>query len=136
MDFIATHFAFLTTPEGWAAMVTLVAMEVVHDRGGEKYAVVESRLATGLNLFSLEVPIDVLQACNEIYTRHGRAIAEELTHVFKTMLWPRYKEGDIPAEHMVKMLEGFQPASVAAIVEAFSQAMTDVRRGHAAKRTT
>lgn len=114
----------------------LVAMEVVHDRGGEKYAVVESRLATGLNLFSLEVPIDVLQACNEIYTRHGRAIAEELTHVFKTMLWPRYKEGDIPAEHMVKMLEGFQPASVAAIVEAFSQAMTDVRRGHAAKRTT
>ena len=29
MDFIATHFAFLTTPEGWAAMVTLVAMEVV-----------------------------------------------------------------------------------------------------------
>jgi predicted tellurium resistance membrane protein TerC len=29
MEFIATHFAFLTTPEGWAAMVTLVAMEVV-----------------------------------------------------------------------------------------------------------
>ncbi|MCE6957651.1 TerC family protein [Cereibacter sphaeroides] len=29
MDFIATHFVFLTTPEGWAAMVTLIAMEVV-----------------------------------------------------------------------------------------------------------
>jgi predicted tellurium resistance membrane protein TerC len=28
-DFFATHFAFLTSPEGWAAMVTLVAMEVV-----------------------------------------------------------------------------------------------------------
>ena len=28
-DFFATHFAFLTTPEGWAAMVALVAMEVV-----------------------------------------------------------------------------------------------------------
>ena len=28
-DFFATHFAFLTTPEGWAAMVTLIAMEVV-----------------------------------------------------------------------------------------------------------
>jgi predicted tellurium resistance membrane protein TerC len=28
-DFFATHFAFITTPEGWAAMVTLVAMEVV-----------------------------------------------------------------------------------------------------------
>ena len=27
--FFATHFAFLTTPEGWAAMVALVAMEVV-----------------------------------------------------------------------------------------------------------
>jgi len=114
----------------------LVAMEVVHERGDNTYAVTESRLDTGLNLFSLEVPIDVLQACHEIYSRHGRAIAEELTEVFQTMLWPRYREGEIPAEHMVKMLEGFQPASVAAIVEAFSQAMTDVRRGHAAKRTT
>ncbi|MBP7003248.1 TerC family protein [Amaricoccus sp.] len=28
-EFFATHFAFITTPEGWAAMVTLVAMEVV-----------------------------------------------------------------------------------------------------------
>jgi len=28
-EFFSTHFAFLTTPEGWAAMVTLIAMEVV-----------------------------------------------------------------------------------------------------------
>ncbi len=28
-DFFALHFAFLTTPEGWAAMVTLIAMEVI-----------------------------------------------------------------------------------------------------------
>ena len=28
-DFFLTHFAFLGTPEGWAAMVALVAMEVV-----------------------------------------------------------------------------------------------------------
>ena len=29
VDFFATHFAFLTSPAGWAAMVTLIAMEVV-----------------------------------------------------------------------------------------------------------
>jgi predicted tellurium resistance membrane protein TerC len=28
-EFFATHFSFLTSPEGWAAMVTLIAMEVV-----------------------------------------------------------------------------------------------------------
>ena len=28
-DFFATHFAFLTSPGGWAALVTLIAMEVV-----------------------------------------------------------------------------------------------------------
>src|SRR4029078_7423651 len=28
-EFFATHFAFLTSAEGWAAMVTLIAMEVV-----------------------------------------------------------------------------------------------------------
>jgi DNA-binding transcriptional MerR regulator len=113
----------------------LVTMEVVGDLGDGKYQLVESRLGAGIGLCDLDVPLDVLKACNDIYTRHGRAIAEELTEVFQTMLWPRYKGGDIPAEHMVKMLENFQPASVAAIVEAFSHAMTEVRRGHAARRT-
>ena len=28
-EFFATHFAFMTSPEGWAALVTLIAMEVV-----------------------------------------------------------------------------------------------------------
>ncbi|MFO1143205.1 MAG: TerC family protein [Amaricoccus sp.] len=28
-EFFATHFAFASTPEGWAALITLVAMEVV-----------------------------------------------------------------------------------------------------------
>ena len=28
-DIFATHFAFLSSPEGWAAMITLIAMEVV-----------------------------------------------------------------------------------------------------------
>ena len=29
LDILAPHFAFLSSPEGWAAMVTLIAMEVV-----------------------------------------------------------------------------------------------------------
>ncbi len=29
IDALAPHFAFLTTPEGWAALITLIAMEVV-----------------------------------------------------------------------------------------------------------
>jgi DNA-binding transcriptional MerR regulator len=114
----------------------LVAMKVVHERGADAYAVAAARLGNSLSLLDLEMPLDMLRACSDIYTRHGRAIAEELTEVFKTMLWPKYKHGDIRAESMVKMLEAFQPASVAALVEAFSQAMTDVRRGHAARRTT
>lgn len=114
----------------------LEAMEVVRAAGPGTYSVVAGRLATAVGLLELEMPLDVLEACNDIYTRHGRAIADELTEVFQTMLWPKYRHGDIPADHMVKMLESFQPASVAALVEAFSQAMTDVRRGHAAKRTT
>jgi predicted tellurium resistance membrane protein TerC len=28
-DFFATHFAFLTSPEGWAALLTLIVLEVV-----------------------------------------------------------------------------------------------------------
>ena len=29
MDFWQTYFSFITTPEGWIALATLVAMEVV-----------------------------------------------------------------------------------------------------------
>jgi len=114
----------------------LAALEVIEKSGQAGYAVVASRLGTGLDLLLSDVPLDVLRACNDIYTRHGQAIAQELTDVFQTMLWPRYKHGEIDADHLVKMLETFQPASVAALVEAFSKAMTDMRRGHAAKRTT
>jgi DNA-binding transcriptional MerR regulator len=117
-------------------IVRLVALEVVADNGDGKYSVVASRVSTGLDLLTSDVPLDVLRACNEIYTKHGQAIAQELTDVFQTMLWPKYREGEIPADHMVRMLESFQPASVAALVDAFSKAMTEMRRGHAAKRTT
>ena len=114
----------------------LVAMKVVHAQGSDRYTVATGRLGNSLRLLDLEVPLEMLRACSEIYNRHGRAIAEELTALFKTMLWPAYKHGDIPAEHMVEILEALKPASVAALVESFSQAMTDVRRGHAERRTT
>ena len=29
MDWFATHFAFLTDPAGWVALITLIAMEIV-----------------------------------------------------------------------------------------------------------
>lgn len=118
-----------------AHLERLGAMQIVHEAPDGKYSVVAGRLATGIDLLDLDVPMDVLHACNDIYTRHGRAIAEELTEVFQTMVWPKYRHGDLPAENLVRMLESFQPTSVAALVEAFNQAMTDVRRGHAAKRT-
>jgi len=114
----------------------LVAMEVVLEHGDDSYAVAAGRLANNLSLLDLEVPLDLLRACSDIYTSHGRAIAEELAQVFKTMVWPKYRHGDIGAEHLVQILEAFQPASVAALVEAFTQAMTDVRRGYAERRAT
>ncbi len=117
------------------AIDKLVAMSVV-ERVGQRYSIHTSRFASAVGLVDLEVDLGVLNACNEIYTRHARAIAEELMEVFQRLVWPAYKGGDLPAEHLVRMLEAFQPTSVAALVEAFNQAMTEVRRAEAARRTT
>jgi DNA-binding transcriptional MerR regulator len=117
-----------------ATISKLVALNVVEDRGHGRYGIVSSRFGSAVSLIDLDVPLDVLNACQEIYTRHGRAIAEELLDVFQRLVWPAYKGGDLPAEHLVRMLEAFQPASVAALVEAFTHAMTDVRRAQVERR--
>ena len=123
-------------PLSQEAIERLVAMAVVQRVGHGRFAVHASRFASAIGLVELDVDAEMLSACNQIFTRHARSIAEELLEVFQQMVWPAYRGGALPAEQLVRLLEAFQPTSVAALVEALNQAMTDVRRAEAARRTT
>lgn len=122
-------------PLAEAELERLQALDVIADLPGEKFLLRANRLSTALPLLDLEMPVEVMASCNEIYARHGRAMAEELLKVFQRLLWPAYRTGELSADQLVRILEAFQPTSVTALVEAFSHAMTEVRREAAEKRT-
>jgi DNA-binding transcriptional MerR regulator len=111
----------------------LMALGVVAEVDG-RYQVLERQLASAVRLVELDVPANLILACEEVYQRHGKAIAEELGVLFRETFWPAYKGGMVTTEQMVAMLDNFQQVSIASLVEAFSQAMTEARRAEVEKR--
>ena len=64
-------------------------------------------------------------ASDEIYRRHGQAMAAELEELFRESLWPAYKSGEMAADQLLAMLDNWEQAGAAILVEAFSDAITD-----------
>jgi DNA-binding transcriptional MerR regulator len=101
---------------------------------GSRYEVDPTLLESAMRLVNLDVPAYLVAACQEVYERHGRELAEELGVLLETTLWPAYKEGQVTTEQMVSMLENFQQTSITAVIDAFNHAVTDARRAAAEKR--
>ena len=117
-----------------AALEKLSSLGVVVAADDGRYNVLESQFASAVRLVELDVPAALLLACEEVYQRHGKAIAAELGVLFRETLWPAYKDGTVTTEQMVTMLDNFQHASISSLVDAFSQAMTEARRAEVERR--
>lgn len=113
----------------------LVALGVVHREEGGGYRVALSQLSVGLGLLDLGFPIEAARAAAEVYAAHGRALAEELNELFRTMVWPVYKESGTSAERLREVVERIKPLSIASLVSAYEQAMDETRREQVARRT-
>lgn len=113
---------------------TLQALGIVQpvDDG---YQVALAHLSVGVSLLDLGIPVEAAQAAQQIFTAHGRAIAEELTELFRTRLWPVYKEGGLTPEQLRGLVERFKPVTVAALVAAYETAVDEAKRETAARRT-
>ena len=57
-----------------------------------RYQVAVSQLTVGLGLLDLGFPTEAAIAAADVYAEHGRQIAKELNDLFRTMVWPVYKE--------------------------------------------
>ena len=57
-----------------------------------RYQVAVSQLSVGLGLLDLGFPTEAALAAADVYAAHGRQIAQELYEVFRTKVWPVYKE--------------------------------------------
>jgi hypothetical protein len=113
---------------------TLAALGVLEPAGRGHFRASTSQLGVGLGLLDLGYPIEAARAAAEVYRIHGRAIAEELYELFRTMVWPVYKEQGVSPEKIQEVVERLKPLSIASLVQAYEGGMDDLRRTNIAKR--
>jgi DNA-binding transcriptional MerR regulator len=113
----------------------LTALGGVAATGDGRYALNEGRMRTALAVIDRGMPIGIAVACEEVYRRHSKAMAQELETLFRESLWPAYKSGELAADQLVAMLDNWEQAGVWSLVEAFSDAITEARRAIIARRS-
>jgi len=118
-----------------ADVESLAAFGILRPVGRGRHAVVLSQLPVGLSLLDLGFPVDAAHAAAKVYAEHGRAVAEELYALFRTMVWPHYKGGDLSLEQLQAIVESLKPLSVASLVAAYETAMDDYRRENIERRS-
>lgn len=115
-------------------LATLAALGIVFRTKRGRYEVALSQLSVGLGLLDLGFPVEAAVAAAEVYAEHGRQVAEELNELFRTMVWPLYKESGAPPEKLREVVERLKPLSIASLVSAYEAAMDETRREAVARR--
>jgi DNA-binding transcriptional MerR regulator len=114
---------------------TLNALGIVFPTKQGKFQVALAHLSVGVALLDLGMPLDAALAAQDIFTEHGRQVAEELTELFRTKVWPAYKEGDSSPEQLREVVERFKPVTIAALVTAYESAVNETKRETVVRRT-
>ena len=114
---------------------TLAALGIVFPTKRGRYEVAVSQLSVGLGLLDLGFPVEAANAAADVYAEHGRQIAKELNELFRTMVWPVYKEAGASTETLRKAVESLKPLSIASLVAAYEAAMDETRREDIERRT-
>ncbi|WP_328994433.1 MerR family transcriptional regulator [Kribbella sp. NBC_01245] len=114
----------------------LVALGVVEPTPDDDvFQVATAHLSLGVELLDLELPVEAALAAGRIFSEHGRAIAEELTEVFRTTVWPHFRDGGSTPEHLQQLIERFKPVTIQGLVLAYERAVGETQRD-TIRRTT
>ncbi|MGN6129720.1 MAG: MerR family transcriptional regulator [Nocardioidaceae bacterium] len=113
---------------------TLHALGIVYPTKAGKFEVAVAHLSVGVALLDLGMPLEAALAAQDIFSAHGRAIAAELTDLFRLKVWPAYKEGGAGPEELREVVERFKPVTVAALVTAYESAVNETKRESVARR--
>lgn len=116
-------------------LATMRALGIVLPTGPGRFEVAVSQLSVGLALLDLGFPVEAAVAASEVYAEHGRQIAKELNELFRTSIWPVYREAGASPDTLRKVVESLKPLSVASLVAAYEAAMDETRREDIERRT-
>lgn len=114
-------------------LVTLEQLGILTPTG-QHYHVDVAHLSIGVGLIDLGFPLDAARASREVYAAHGRAIAEELTEIFRTQVWPAFKETGASPDQLREVVERLKPLTIAALVAAYENAVDETNREKIARR--
>jgi DNA-binding transcriptional MerR regulator len=109
-------------------LATLAALGIVFRTKRGRYEVAVSQLGVGIGLLDLGFPTEAALAAADVYAEHGRQIAKELNELFRTMVWPVYKESGASPDKLREVVERLKPLSIASLVSAYETAMDETRR--------
>jgi DNA-binding transcriptional MerR regulator len=109
-------------------LTTLAALGIVFRTKRGRYEVAASQLGVGIGLLDLGFPTEAAIAAADVYAEHGRQIAKELNELFRTMVWPVYKESGASPDKLREVVERLKPLSIASLVSAYEAAMDETRR--------
>jgi len=111
----------------------LVGLGIVEPTPDEDvFRVAPALLALGVDLLELGMPRDAVVAAQKVFTAHGQAVAEELTEIFRTQVWPHYREQE--PERIQRVVERFKPISVQALVLAYEAGVDEAKRDTVRRR--
>lgn len=113
---------------------TLNALGIVFPTKQGKFQVAVAHLSVGVALLDLGMPQEAALAAQDIFAAHGRAVADELTELFRTQVWPAYVEGGASPDQLREVVERFKPVSVAALVAAYESAVNETKRESIVRR--
>lgn len=116
-------------------LVTLEALGTVQPAGDSRYRVAVAHLSVSVSILDLGLPSAAAVAAQSIFTAHGRAIADELTDLFREQVWPAYKESGLPPDQLREAVERFKPLTIAALVASYESAVNETKREAVARRT-
>jgi DNA-binding transcriptional MerR regulator len=114
---------------------TLTALSIVVEVQRDTFEVALAHLPVGVALLDLGMPLDAALAAQEIFTTHGRQVAEELSELLRTKVWPAYREGGSTPEELRAVVARFKPVTVQALVTAYESAVNETQRQTITRRT-
>lgn len=111
----------------------LVGLGIVEPTPQEDvFRVAPALVGLGVELLELGMPREAVVAAQKVFTTHGRAVAEELTEIFRTQMWPHYREQE--PERIQRVVERFKPISVQALVLAYEAGVDEAKRDTVRRR--
>jgi len=85
-------------------------------------------------LSGMGISAEAAAAVADVYAEHGRQVAEELSEIVRTMVWPQFREAGYTAEQLREFIHRLKPLTIAGLVTAYEQAIDESQAAYDGKR--